>query len=78
MNESRTTIKASGGLGFCGALAILFIGLRLAGVIAWSWWWVLAPLWMPPALAFAAVILVLLGCLAAMAVAAVTGGVKEA
>jgi len=23
----------------------MFIGLKLAGFIAWSWWWVLAPLW---------------------------------
>ena len=24
---------------------IALIVLRLAGVISWSWWWVLAPLW---------------------------------
>jgi hypothetical protein len=24
---------------------IAFIALRLAGVIEWAWWWVLAPLW---------------------------------
>ena len=28
-------------------LALLFIGLRLTGVIAWPWLWVLAPLWLP-------------------------------
>jgi hypothetical protein len=28
------------------ATALLaFIVLKLAGVIAWSWWWVLSPLW---------------------------------
>jgi len=42
------------GLGFLGALAIAFIVLRLCGVIAWSWWWVLAPLWAPVALVLAA------------------------
>lgn len=26
-------------------LGVLFIGLKLAGVIAWSWWWVTAPFW---------------------------------
>jgi hypothetical protein len=26
-------------------LAVLFIGLKLGGVIDWSWWWVLAPIW---------------------------------
>lgn len=35
---------------FFGALGILFIGLKLGNVIAWSWWWVLGPLWIPPAL----------------------------
>ena len=25
------------------ALTILFIGLRLGGVINWSWWWVISP-----------------------------------
>ena len=26
-------------------LTVLFVGLKLTGYIAWSWWWVLAPLW---------------------------------
>ena len=26
-------------------LTIIFVVLRLTGVIHWSWWWVLAPLW---------------------------------
>lgn len=34
-------------IGFCGLLAILFIGLKLGHVIDWSWWWVLSPLWLP-------------------------------
>lgn len=33
------------GIGFCGLLAIVFITLKLCGVIAWSWWWVTCPLW---------------------------------
>ena len=28
-----------------GALFLLFLGLKLGGVIDWSWWWVTAPLW---------------------------------
>ena len=36
-----------GGISFTGALQILFIALKLTGVIAWSWWWVLAPFWIP-------------------------------
>jgi hypothetical protein len=25
--------------------AVALIALKLAGVITWSWWWVLSPLW---------------------------------
>jgi hypothetical protein len=35
----------SGGIGFVGLLTILFIGLKLTHYIDWSWWWVLAPIW---------------------------------
>lgn len=31
-------------------LALLFITLKLLGVINWTWWGVLAPLWVPVAL----------------------------
>lgn len=37
--------SSSGGVGFTGLLTILFIGLKLGGVINWSWLWVLSPLW---------------------------------
>lgn len=38
------------GLSFLGLLTIVFILLKLAGVIAWSWWFVLLPFWGPLAL----------------------------
>lgn len=28
-------------------LLIAFIVLKLFGLINWSWWWVLVPLWLP-------------------------------
>ncbi|TWU18001.1 hypothetical protein [Allorhodopirellula heiligendammensis] len=43
----------SGGMGFCSVLLLIFITLKLCGVIAWSWLWVLIPLWGPLALAIA-------------------------
>lgn len=55
-NGSSTT--ASGGLGFAGALTILFIALKLLGFIDWSWWWVLAPLWVSAALSVAVLFVV--------------------
>lgn len=30
-----------------GTIPLLLIGLKLAGVIHLSWWWVLAPIWVP-------------------------------
>ena len=39
-----------GGIGFCGLLTIVFIVLKLCGVIAWPWGWVLSPIWIPFAL----------------------------
>jgi len=53
--------KQSGGIGFCGALAILFIGLKLADKIDWSWWWVLSPVWGPFVLCVVAVLVVAFG-----------------
>lgn len=37
--------SSSGGVGFCGLLTVLFVGLKLTGNIDWSWWWVLSPIW---------------------------------
>lgn len=31
--------------GFIGILTLIFITLKLCNVIAWSWVWVLSPLW---------------------------------
>lgn len=42
MNNSNNHRK---GLGLCGVLTIVFIVLKLVGVINWSWIWVLSPLW---------------------------------
>lgn len=42
---SNTGNTSSGGIGFAGLLTILFIGLKLGGVIDWAWVWVLSPMW---------------------------------
>ena len=43
---SKDVEYRSHGIGFFGLLTIVFITLKLTGFITWSWWWVLAPLWM--------------------------------
>lgn len=42
-------------INFFGLLAILFITLKLIGIITWNWTWVLAPIWIP--LAFVLVLI---------------------
>ena len=32
-----------------GVLTLLLVTLKLTEVIDWSWWWVLAPTWIPVA-----------------------------
>lgn len=57
--------SSSGGIGFTGLLTILFIGLKLGGVISWSWWWVLSPIWIT--------LLLVILILALLAMASVSG-----
>jgi len=45
--------------GFLGILGLIFITLKLTDYIDWSWWWVLAPIWIP--LAFVATVFVIMG-----------------
>lgn len=54
MSESKT-----GGIGFFGLLTIVFITLKLTDYIDWSWWWVLLPLWIPLAIIFAILVIML-------------------
>ncbi len=56
MSESK---QAAGGVGFFGLLGIAFIVLKLCGVIDWSWWLVLLPLY-GPVLAVLAIVLCIL------------------
>lgn len=37
---------------------LVLLTLKLAKVIAWSWWWVFSPLWIPIALAIWAAIII--------------------
>ena len=54
LRDNRGSEGGGISIGFWGLLALVFIVLKLIGVITWSWLWVLAPIWIP------AVILILL------------------
>lgn len=56
MENKNTTVKT---VGFSGLLTIAFIVLKLCGVIAWSWLWVLSPLWIAFLLKLVVVLIVM-------------------
>jgi hypothetical protein len=50
--------RFEGGTGTLGLLGIVFVTLKLCSVIDWSWWWVLAPFWVPITVLLAAIMVV--------------------
>lgn len=52
--------NSSGGVGFVSLLQVLFIGLKLGNVIAWSWFWVLAPIWITLAIVLLIIVIALI------------------
>lgn len=60
MSGSSNNNVSSGGVSFAGLLAIVFIALKLTGHIAWSWWWVLSPIWIPLLVAIVCLVVVAL------------------
>jgi hypothetical protein len=56
--SSSSSSSSSGGIGFVGLLTIAFIVLKLFGIIAWSWWWVLSPILIATGLMLFVVILI--------------------
>lgn len=49
-NNILTSLIAKG-IDFCEKLFFVFLILKLAGKIDWSWWWVFSPFWIPVVLA---------------------------
>ena len=47
----------SSGLGLASVLTIIFIVLKLVGVIDWSWWWVFSPILIDFVIAIIAVVI---------------------
>jgi len=52
--------SSSSGIGVFGLLGVVFVTLKLTGVIGWSWWWVTVPFWGGLALVVAVFLLILL------------------
>lgn len=56
-NQVSTSSTIGGGVGFTGLLTITFIILKLTGVIAWPWIWVLSPIWISIILSIAVMVI---------------------
>lgn len=41
------TASKSGGVGFLELLQVALIVLKLFNLVQFSWWWVMAPTWIP-------------------------------
>lgn len=46
----KETAKTTTGLSLPMVVFIVFLTLKCAGVISWSWWWVTSPLWIVAAI----------------------------
>ena len=55
------TKTKQGGLGIVSILTIVFIVLKLSGVIKWHWIWVLSPIWISAVTAVAVFSVILIG-----------------
>lgn len=62
MSKSNS-VQSSGGIGVLGLLGVLFVGLKLAGIITWSWWYVTLPFWGGIALVLSILAVVFIGAL---------------
>lgn len=56
-NENKTTVH--GGVGFFGLLQVVFIALKVAKVIDWSWGLVFLPTWIELGLCLIVIIVAL-------------------
>ena len=58
-------MSSSSGIGFSGALTVLFVGLKLTNVISWPWLWVLSPLWISVLISIAILTIILIAAIVA-------------
>lgn len=57
LNDKGNSSDTSSGIGFFGLLGIVFIVLKLCGVIDWPWIWVLSPIWVSIVIGIALIII---------------------
>ena len=60
MSNYQNNKTTSSGVGFPIVVTVVFVILKLVGVINWSWWWVLAPTWISLGLGLALILITVL------------------
>lgn len=45
--SKSTKVELNTGTLFLEMMFLMFLGLKISGLINWSWWWVFAPVWIP-------------------------------
>lgn len=71
---AESSSSASGGIGLCGLLTVVFVSAKVFGfepVASWSWWWVFCPLWIGFAVVLGILAVVGAGLLIAATIATV-------
>ena len=63
--SSSSSSSSSSGIGFSGALTVLFVGLKLTHVISWPWLWVLSPIWISALIGIAILTIFLIAAIVA-------------
>ena len=63
--KTMSSSSSSSGIGFSGALTVLFVGLKLTGQITWPWLWVLSPLWISALIVIAILTIILIAAIVA-------------
>lgn len=57
MSSSSKSSSSGGGVGIPAVIQIVFIILKVVGVIEWSWFWVLSPTWISILVAIVALLI---------------------
>ena len=70
--STKSTTTTSSGMSFTSVLGLIFVVLKLCGVINWSWVWVLSPFWIPLCIVFAILAIGIVGMSIASLITALT------
>ena len=50
MSNTSNNVNVTVSIPWMTLLTVMFIVLKLTNLIAWSWWWVFSPIWIPVAI----------------------------